>query len=233
MTTSQDITLEQAAVVGNSLLGFGKGMSADERQAIRNTFQLATLIADKSFDQQTQAEAWFRKLVNVMVDTNWVNLTSQYGQRMDATHSLKVANVLVDVVQAAVATAISGTPVGAVLTAMAGDLVEKLPKTGEAFNLFTRKSHTDNGVRAGIATCAKSPEGEIILALGVVNLAKAKHDVDVFFFDWSSDDATITSSSVVLSATPAEMAKRSEMVELALGKRAQENIQVYLDLLNS
>jgi hypothetical protein len=233
MTTSQDITLEQAAVVGNSLLGFGKGMSAEERQAVRNTFQLATLVADKCFDQQTQAEAWFRKLVSVMVDTNWVNLTSQYGRRMDATHSLKVANVLIDVVQAAVATAVAGTPIGAVLTTMAGDVIQALPKTGEAFNLFKRKSHTDKGVRAGVASCAKTPEGEIILAMGVVDLVMAKHDVDVFFFDWSSDDATITNASVVLSATPGEMAKQSETVELALGKRAEENIKVYLDLLNA
>lgn len=229
--STQDITLQQAAVIGSNLLGFGSGMSAQEQDDVRNTFQLATLVANKLHDRDTQAQAWFGKFTSVLVDTGWLRLTSRYSQRSDVSQSLKVANVLISLVQGAVATATSGTPLAAVLGKLAGDMLTSLPKTGEAFNLFERGSKTDRGAMVGVASCLKTPEGEILLALGMVDLSTARHDYDVLFFDWDSNEVTVNEAAVVLSVNASLITKNRDKIMTALGKRVEDNIQIYLDLL--
>lgn len=229
--STQDISLQQAAVIGSNLIGFGSGMSAQEQDDVRNTFQLATLVANKLYDKDTQAQGWFGKFRSVLVDTGWLTLTSRYGQRSDASQSLKVANVLVSLVQGAVATAISGTPVGAVLGKLAGDVLANLPTTGEAFNVFDRGTKTNRGSMVGVASCLKTPEGEILLALGAVDLSTAKHDYDVLFFDWDANEVRVYEASMVLSVNARLMALNRDKIVAALGKRVEDNIMIYLDLL--
>lgn len=229
--STQDISLQQAAVIGGNLLGFGSGMSMQEQDDVRNTFQLATLVANKLHDKDTEAQAWFGKFASVLVDTGWLRLTSRYGKRSDVSQSLKVANVLVSLVQGAVATAISGTPLSAVLGKLAGDVLSNLPKTGEAFQVFERGTKTDRGSMVGVASCLKTPEGEILLALGVVDLSTAEHDYDVLFFDWDANEVLIYEASMVLSVNASLIAQNRDKIMVALGKRVEDNIQIYLDLL--
>lgn len=228
---TQDISLEQAAVIGNSLLGFGSGLSAQEREDVRNTYQLAMLVANKLFNKNTQAEQWFAKLVSVLVETGWLTLTSQYGQRADSSQSLKVANVLVDIVKQAVTTAVAGSPIGAVLSALASEALEKLPKAGDIFNLFEGNAKTDRGALVGVASCAKTPEDEILLAIGVTDVSITNDDYDVLFFDWKSKEAQLYNASVVLTVSPGLIGQSRDGVLQVLGKRVEENIKVYADLL--
>jgi hypothetical protein len=230
---TQNISLEQAAVIGNSLVGFGSGLSPQERDDVRNTYQLAMLVANKLFDKNTQSEQWFAKLVSVLVDTGWLTLATKYGQRADSSQSLKVANVLVDIIKQAVGAAVAGSPVGAALTALAGETLDKLPKTGDAFNLFERNAKTDRGAMVGVASCAKAPQGEVLLAIGVTDVSTTNGGYDVLFIDWKSDEAHQYNASVVLTVNPSLIGQSRERILQMLGKRVEENIQVYADLLKA
>jgi hypothetical protein len=231
--TTQDISLEQAVVIGNSLIGFGSGMSAQERDDVRNTYQLAMLVANKLFSKHEKPQVWFGKLASVLVETGWLTLASQYRQRADQTQSLKISNVLLTLVQQAVTTAVAGSPIGIVLSTLASQALEKLPKSGEAFNLFEGNSKTDRGARVGVASCAKTPDGEILLALGMVDVRTAHDNYDVLFFDWKSNDVQMYNASVVLAVNPQFIAQSRDGILKVLGKRVDENVKVYADLLGS
>jgi hypothetical protein len=228
---TKDISLEQAVVMGSNLLGFGKGLSAQEREDVRNTFQLATLVANRSFDKKTQAEAWFNRLMTVMADTGWLALNARYGAFNESSQRVKLRNVLLSVLETAVKHAVASTQVGAVLSALAGETLARLPRQGDAIELYRKSSHTDTGAIMGVASCAKDPEGEIILALGVVDAATERHGYDVLLLDWSSDKARLHQASMVLTVAPSMFNRSREGVAQALGHRAEENIRTYLDLL--
>lgn len=230
---TKDISLQQAVVMGSNLLGFGKGLAAQEREDVRNTLQLATLVANKSFDKKTQAEAWFNRLLSVMADTGWLTLTARYGACNESSQTVKLHNVLLNVLETAVRHAVASTQVGAVLSALAGETLARLPRQGDAIELYKNSSRTDTGAIMGVASCARDPEGEIILAMGVVDAATEHYDHDMLLLDWSSDKARLHQASMVLTMAPAMFARSREGVAQALGHRAEENIKTYLDLLKA
>nr|WP_280042942.1 hypothetical protein [Pseudomonas sp. Hg5Tf]MDH2560103.1 hypothetical protein [Pseudomonas sp. Hg5Tf] len=75
--TTEILSTNTAAVLEQSLMAFGAGMSVQSRTDVKNSYQFASLVASKLYDQEGQGEAWFKQFLKVMQDCGWVTRAPQ------------------------------------------------------------------------------------------------------------------------------------------------------------
>ena len=89
--TNEPLTLSSAAVVESSLLAFGTGMTAQNRQDVKNSYLFASLVANKRHDQLTLGEAWFGYFLEAMNDLGWAVAQRTHENASDTGQSLTLS----------------------------------------------------------------------------------------------------------------------------------------------
>ncbi|WP_409277280.1 hypothetical protein [Pseudomonas defluvii] len=221
------LSIDSAAVVENSLVAFGAGMSLQSRNDAKNAYLFASLATNKLYDPTTQGEAWFNQFLKVMQDCGWVTAHRTYEKEASSNQSLKLSNVVVKAVQAAAATALPGTAATAVLGDLARKAIGGLPKSDQALALFKRNVDPKSSAVVGVASCIETADGEVVMALGAVQRRSSTHDVDVLFFDWDSASSETYKGTAALSFNKMIYDRLRARIEQQLGDRALSKILDY------
>ncbi len=225
--TNEPLDLSSAAVVESSLLAFGAGMTAQNRQDVKNSYLFASLVANKRHNQLTLSEAWFDYFLEAMTDCGWAVARRTHEKASDTAQSLKLANVAVKAVQVAASSLLSGGPVVQALGLFAEKAIEGLGKNEEALTLFKRSLYRQSNVMVGVASCIETRDGEVVMALGAIQRTVRKEDLDTVLFDWDSNTSETYRSTAALSFNTQIYAKARDLVEQRLGERALSRIMDY------
>ena len=227
MTDNIEILSENtAAVIEQSLMAFGAGMTVQSRTDVKNAYQFASLVASKLYDEEGQGEAWFKQFLKVMQDCGWVTARRSYERETSASQSLKVGAIAFKVVSG-IGTAVLGGPVGAALSKLAEGALKKLGEIDTAQKLFERNVKNHKTANIGLASCIETANGEVVLALGAVNTQVAKHDLDAAVFEWASSSSDTYKGAAVLSFNRAVYENVRATVERKLGDRSVSNVLDY------
>lgn len=225
--THEPLDLSAAAVVESSLLAFGAGMSAENRQDVKNSYLFASLVANKRHNQLTLSEAWFDYFLEAMTDCGWAVARRTHEKASDTAQSLKLSNVAVQAVQVAASSLLSGGPVVQALGAFAEKAIGSLNQNEEALTLFKRSLYRQSNVMVGVASCIETKEGEVVMALGAIQRTVRKEDLDTVLFDWDSNTSATYRSTAALSFNTQIYAKARDLIEKRLGERAVTRIMDY------
>ncbi|MDG9881276.1 hypothetical protein CSV86_022550 [Pseudomonas putida CSV86] len=225
--TNQPLDLSSAAVVESSLLAFGAGMTAQNRQDVKNSYLFASLVANKRHNQLTLSEAWFDYFLEAMTDCGWAVARRTHEKASDTAQSLKLSNVAVQAVQVAASSLLGGGPVVQALGLFAEKAIDGLGKNEEALTLFKRSLYRQSNVMVGVASCIETKDGEVVMALGAIQRTVRKEDLDTVLFDWDSNTSATYRSTAALSFNTQIYAKARDLVEQRLGERAVSRIMDY------
>lgn len=225
--TNEPLDLSSAAVVESSLLAFGAGMTAQNRQDVKNSYLFATLVANKRHNQLTLSEAWFDYFLDAMTDCGWAVARRTHEKSSDTAQSLTLANVAVKAVQVAASSLLSGGPVVQALGLFAEKAIEGLNKDEEALTLFKRSLYRQSNVMVGVASCIETKDGEVVMALGAIQRTVRNEDLDTLLFDWDSNTSSTYRSTAALSFNSQIYAKARDLIEQRLGERALSRIMDY------
>ncbi|MEE1925267.1 hypothetical protein V0R50_17330 [Pseudomonas sp. 148P] len=225
--SNETLSLSSAAVVESSLLAFGAGMSAQNRQDAKNSYLFASLVANKRHNQLTLSEAWFDYFLEAMSDCGWSVAQRTYEKESSTEQSLTLANVAVKAVQAAAGSLLQGGPLVQALSLLAEHAIAGLGKDEQALTVFKRNLYQQSNVMVGVASCIETKDGEVVMALGAIQRTVRREDVDVLLFDWDSNTSATYRSTAALSFNSQVYARTRDIVEQRLGDRAVSRIMDY------
>jgi len=221
------LSLGSAAVVESSLMAFGTGMSAQNRQDAKNAVLFATLAANRQFDQLIQSEEWFALFLSVMRTCGWTAVYRTHEKESSNGQALTVANVVVEAVQKAATGLIKGNPLGQVLGSLAERAIAGVGKDEQALTLFKRNLKQRSNVVVGLASCIETAQGEVVMALGAIQRSVRSEDLDVLVFDWRSATSITYTGSAALSFNTQLYDGLRAAVEKKLGDKALSQVIDY------
>lgn len=220
------LSTNTAAVVEQSLMAFGAGMSLQSRTDVKNAYHFASLVASKLYDQEGQGEAWFKQFLKVMQDCGWVTARRSYERESASTQALTIAAITSKAI-GAMGTAILGGAPGELLSKLAGDAMEKLGLVAEAQKLFDRNVKNRSTANIGLASCIETSEGEVVLAMGCVHTNTSKHDLDLFVLEWNCTAEAFYTGTAALSFNKSLYERVRSTIEDKLGERSMANVLDY------
>lgn len=220
------LSINSAAVVEGSLVAFGAGMATQSRDDAKTAWHYANLVANKKFDQSTQAEDWFNLFLTVMQDCGWVIAHRTYEKETSSSQSMKVSGLVIDAIKVAAAF-IPGASAVNLLANLASSAIDSLPDNQEAFELFKRSVDHNEAAHVGLASCIETADGEIVMALGAIHRQSDENGYDVLFFDWDSSSAETYKGTAALCFNKNIYNLVRGTIEQKLGARSTTNTKNY------
>ncbi|QKZ02848.1 hypothetical protein [Pseudomonas eucalypticola] len=187
---------ECAAVVANGLLAFVKGVSKKYRQDAQNAYLYATMAADKKCGNYGEGEQWYKVFCDVMGLAGWVVKESSFRSYNATERNFSMEKVAIEILKGAVIAAAMG-PAGTVSALeTARKAVDAVGKDDEAVTLFDRSAKKDRGGNFGIGSVVEE-DGDVCMALGIVQYKGAKATTSVLFSKWDRADLEIYQAKTV------------------------------------
>ncbi|MFB4391509.1 MULTISPECIES: hypothetical protein [unclassified Pseudomonas] len=224
MTDNMSVTTtNSAAVVEQSLMAFGAGMSYQSRTDVKSSFQLASLVASKRYDQEDQAEQWFDTFIGALTQSGWTIVRRTFEREHIAGESLTLGNIAFKAMKIT-GQALVGGAVGEAMISLAGQAVEGLGKVDEPQQLFSRNVKTKSSATVGLASCLETSEGEVVMGVAAISSAASQTDLDTVVFEWKSTSSQSYSGMAMLSFNKQVYNRLREHVVGKLAERALANV---------
>lgn len=211
-----------ALVLGNSLIGYGEGISLENMMIIENLISFSKLEADHETRIDPNPAAWHRAFINCMLDMGCsvpIHASVEYSKR-SGTGTMK--NVVTSIVKAGVAAAKAAIPGATVLSAVADSTLSALEKEPEAVKLFDYEVTKAKGVKLAILPCEQAKNGLIIISFSSVNHDSDKVGGAILFFDLKITNVDIYQGSNFLTFNPGAYAEVKDDIESVLGQRRKD-----------
>lgn len=176
------------AVVGQGVIGFVAGMSQQAREDVMDTFNYATLAADKRHDIKSDKGEWYKTFRAAMVRAlNWVPQDSAFVSSSSSERVITMGKLGMDLVASTLAAAATGGVSGAMMLQAAGNAVDALKDKEEPSRLFNRRARKPGvGSRFMVGGCTESEDGVIALAVGAVEAKTEASEGNVLFINWNA-----------------------------------------------
>lgn len=197
---TQVTTTNTAAVVEQSLMAFGAGMSVQNRVDAKTAFHYASIRANEKFNQEGESEAWFNEFLRNMGNCGWGTLRRSYERESASGQSLTLGALAFKVINT-VGTALYSGPIGEAMSKLVGDALEKLGVVTEPQRLFKHNVMEKNSATVGLASCIETSDGEVIMIMTAMTANAAQRDLDTVAFEWSSSASEQYAGMAVLTFT--------------------------------
>lgn len=220
--TSSPTKALDALVLGNSLIGYGDGISLENMMIVENLISFSKLEADHETKHDPNPAAWHRAFVNCMLDMGCsvpIHASVEYNKQ---SGSGTMKNVVTSIVQAGIAAARAAIPGATVLSAVADSTLTALEKEPETVKLFNYEVVTAKGVKLAILPCEQAKNGLIIISFSSVNHESNNFGGEVLFFDLKVTNVDIYQGSNFLTFNPFAYAEVKDDIESVLGLRRKE-----------
>lgn len=224
--TTEILSTNTAAVLEQSLMAFGAGMSVQSRTDVKNSYQFASLVASKLYDQEGQGEAWFKQFLKVMQDCGWVTARRSYERESVSSQALTVGAIASKAL-GAVGTAVLGGAIGVALNKLTSDALAKLIEVDQAKKLFDHNVKGKEAATIGLASCIETSEGEVVLAMSCVHSDTLVRDLDSFVLEWKSSSTVFYTGTAALSFNKSLYERLRGTIESKLGDKSLNNVLDY------
>lgn len=215
---------KQAAVVNNVIAVFSPGMSAQNREDVRNCLHYCTLAADKQFPNEVDGQGWYRLFVAALKQFGWLKLADSNEQSHSSEHGMTLDTVAIKLIQGGLVTLASPVLSAGLVLPLIGDAVKGLGDNTEAASLFNRKSQGKSGSRFAIAACVENADGDVQMVLGMVSSDETSSGTQVLFATYSASSNYFYAASDGLSFNRPVFAQVRESIVAALGSNARDAI---------
>lgn len=227
MTDNTSVTTtNSAAVVEQSLMAFGAGMSYQSRSDVKISFQLASLAASKRYNQEDQAEQWFEEFIKNLEKTGWAMARRTFEREDISGKSLTLGAIAFKAMKVAGQTLLGG-PLGEAMISLAGQAVEGLGKVTEPQQLFSSNVKAKSSATVGLASCLETREGEVVMGVAAISAAASQNDLDTLVFEWKSTSSQNYSGMALLSFNKTIF--NDKLREVIIGKLAEHAFANVLD----
>jgi len=172
----------KASIVGEGVLSFSSGLSAENRSDAQNAFLYASLVANKAFPQEYQGKEWYELFREVMTKAGWTPTSKYYNDLLISGTSVRMDKLVLEILGSVVAGVALPGPTTALMLKVAGDAIAALQKRDTALTVYERNllAHGVGGIAAGACT---EHNGVAILALGAVRFLRSNTSTKVLFVD--------------------------------------------------
>jgi hypothetical protein len=206
-----------AAIMGAGIVGFLEGMSRRNKRIVKRTFAFAQLKSIIAYPDKAMKQERFQYFRNVMTALGWGSLYGGSLYHHTSATSLKLANILMDVLGVALSSAVGGT--AGALKQVATHTVESLKKEPEAIKLFNRNVKELGGESFGMASCKQDEDAEVSMVLGMLDYSSSEKNTDVLFGEWHTSSFNLLKGYALLSIHEEDYkAKYEAAVEVFLEK---------------
>ncbi|MGE7992399.1 hypothetical protein ACQKPE_15420 [Pseudomonas sp. NPDC089554] len=225
MTDNTNVTTtNSAAVVEQSLMAFGAGMSYQSRSDVKSSFQLASLVASKRYSQGDQAEQWFDEFIRTLEGSGWAKVRRTFEREDISGKSLTLGAIAFKAMKVAGQTLVGG-PLGEAMISLASQAVDGLDKVTEPQQLFSSNVKKKSSATVGLASCMEISEGEVLMGVAAISAATSQNDLDTLVFEWKSTSSQNYSGMALLSFNKASYNdKLREAIIDKLAERAFANV---------
>jgi hypothetical protein len=211
-----------ALVLGNSLVGYGDKITAENMAIIENLITMSKMEASYAVPGGKDPKAWFREFHQCMKALGCFVPDEGYTKYGSASLNLTLDNIIVDIVQTAADAAKAAIPGASVLSAIADSTLSALKKEPEALNLLNLESKNIEGVRLSAIPCEQMANGIILIAVASVDHRGGGNDGGVLFVDWRTSTLDIFQGRSFVTFNPAKYAANQSLIEAYVDEHRRE-----------
>jgi len=172
-----------AAVVGGNIVAFAEGVSPQSKDDVMDSLLLATLVANKAFNPETQGDQWYGKYNESLAMMGWLSSHWRYSRYRATQKRFSMDEVGLEILGSAIAAAALPGPASIAMLKVAKDAVTALSAKKEPLRLFEKQAKTHRGGSFRIASCVES-EGVVNLAMAGVSFQADSEVTNVLFWEW-------------------------------------------------
>ncbi|WP_204354255.1 hypothetical protein [Pseudomonas putida] len=211
-----------ALVLGNSLIGYGDKISLGNMAIIENLITMSRMEASYEVPGNSDPKAWYHAFTKCMEDLGCFVADKGYSKYSATALKVKMDNVMVDIIQAAVEAAKAAVPGAAVLSAVTNSTLDALKKEPEAINLLNVESKSAEGVRLSTIPIEQMPNGIILIAVAAIDHQGGSHEGGLLFVDWKTSSLDVFHGKSFITFNPARYAEIKTDIEEYLGVHRKE-----------
>jgi hypothetical protein len=208
----------KAAVDVGSLLSFVAGVSAEEKDDVLFSVQLAQRAASGEFDRFGQTENWYRKYLEVLEAVGWATEQFAFSEYAQSEGEFRM-----DKAALAIVTAIATQNQLAVLTE-AIHALESLAEGDGTIRLFDLHSAAQASGNFQIGAVQKAGNEALSMALGAFHFRSNDARRRFLFFAWGAKDVAFWTSAKKLTLNTDLYAGLRTAVKEKLGVAARNYI---------
>lgn len=191
---------DQAVAVGSQIAEFSKNVPVAMRPAISNSFLLAQLAANKELSKNKGGTtlSWYAKYNEVLANIGWVIEGSARNLKAISGTKLHVHEEIMPVIAAVLGPAVAAASV--IATALNG--LAKMSEDSPWITLFDRESQRARANQFQIAYVDAPGGAAPVIKLAGFELDASRSVVQVLFFKFGTEKATLRHYSSTLSVNP-------------------------------
>lgn len=204
---------KSATVAGGSVVAFTEGLSAQQKNDVLDTLQLAQRAADHDVSRFQQPRKWFEKLIEVLSNSCWIINHSDFTE-----HDLKEGEYQVAKSAVKILAAIATGPQTAVLTA-ALTALEGLADGDGQITIFEHYGARGAIGSFLITTATVGTNGTVDLAFASYELRMDERKRKFLFFKWRENQVKFWASIQKATFDPACFDNTRNKVRQLLGEK--------------
>ncbi|KPX44414.1 Uncharacterized protein ALO68_02963 [Pseudomonas syringae pv. helianthi] len=214
----------QGAVVASNLVAFAEGMSRQSKEDVMDSFLFATLVANKAFNAETQAEKWYGKFNEALSRAGWLSTRWNYARYRATQQRFTMDEVGLEILGSAVTAAALPGPASLLMLKVAADAVAALKARKEPLRLFEGQTKTHRGGSFRIASCIESDDKTVNLAMGAVSFQADSDVTNVLFWEWQDTHVNTWKGEDNLVLNARLYARHRDLIQKMLGDSARRAI---------
>ncbi|MFJ4432736.1 hypothetical protein ACIPZG_17370 [Pseudomonas sp. NPDC089395] len=189
------------AIIEQSLMAFGAGMSVQARRDAKQSYRYASLRASKRYNSEGQTEQWFGEFLNAMGTCHWTIGKRDFAREHTSSKTLTIEAVAFKVTKAA-AQALIGGPIADAVSKLVGDALSGLGNITEAQEIFKRNVKEKPSGTVSLGACIETSTGEVVMMMTAHSAYPSSNDLETLVFSWkSSGDEQYAGSAYLVHDT--------------------------------
>lgn len=205
-----------AAVDAGSLLSFVDGISADERQDVLDSIQLAARGASAAHHRFNDTEAWYSKYIEILEQLGWTSEQFAFTKYAQSKGELRM-----DQAALAIIAAIATQNQLAVLKEALGALKELAQDDG-TIRLFDFHASAQTSGNFQLGAVQKSDNGSLSMAVGAFHFQSDDQRRRFLFFGWGALAVQFWSAAQKMTFNRQHYAQLRSLVQSKLGTSTQQ-----------
>lgn len=179
----------EAVVANDVVVSIVAGMSRENKQILKDTVLLSSLVANKRFPGG--GVSWYNEFRSMMSYCGWVSQTRDMSNYKTDNSSFTMEQEGIRILASAITAMAVPTKTAELMLKVAKDTLEVLQGSEKPLRLFESSSKTHDGAKFAIASSVESPDGEVLIGLGAVDFTTSLKVTNVLFWEWNSSSVAI------------------------------------------
>ncbi|WP_367374017.1 hypothetical protein [Pseudomonas lini] len=211
-----------AVMLGDALVGYGKGMSLSNMAIIENIMTMAIMEANYEVPNGKNTKRWYEEFVRCLGDLGCFIADDGYTQYSSSTLRVDMDYVIKDIVKGILDGVKAGFPAASVLGGVIETTVGGLKDDQKTLNLYNNEVKIPEGARLSVIPCEELENGLLIVSSASIKQTGSSHNGGVLFVNWQSSALEIFRGKSFITFNPVRYEGFRNDIEEYLGAHRKE-----------